>query len=82
MELPWFNNYARKKKDSLVNYETDQLIIVKGKDFSYTFCKKSGALSSIVLKGKELLKSPLKFNLWRAPLANEVDGWNARNAQQ
>ena len=83
LELPWFKQLCeeKKKKDSLVNYETDQLIIVKGKDFSYTFCKKSGALSSIILKGKDLLKSPLKFNLWRAPLANEVDGWNARNAR-
>lgn len=82
LELPWYkqpqpeNNFG----GTLTFNETEQSVIVVGKDFSYTFCKESGALISIVLKGKELLKSPLKLNVWRAPLANEVDGWNARNA--
>jgi len=32
-------------------------------------------------KGKELLRSPLTLNLWRAPLANELDEWNSRTAR-
>lgn len=36
------------------------------------------------MAGKEMLASPLKLNVWRAPLANELDGWNGgtvRDAQ-
>lgn len=51
--------------------------IVSGDGFSYAFDAATGALCSMVVDGKELLGSPLKFNMWRAPLANELDGWNA-----
>jgi len=48
---------------------------VEGSDFTYTFNRKTGDLLSFVLQGKELLKSGAALNLWRAPLANEQDGW-------
>ena len=34
-----------------------------------------------VYKRQELLESPLRLNLWRAPLANELDNWNASSAR-
>ena len=52
---------------------------ITGSDFTYHF-NKDGQLCSIVKGGKELLKSPLKLNVWRAPLANEQDQWNSWRA--
>ncbi|MBO7419067.1 MAG: DUF4981 domain-containing protein [Bacteroidaceae bacterium] len=54
-------------------------ITVTGKDFSYRF-NAEGQLCSIIKNGKELLKSPLKLNVWRAPIANEQDQWNSWRA--
>ncbi|KAA5821860.1 DUF4981 domain-containing protein [Algibacter amylolyticus] len=50
-------------------------IVFKGADFTYTFSKENGLLSSLIFKGKEYLKQGPKFNIWRAPLANELDAW-------
>ena len=44
--------------------------------FTVTFDKASGAITSYVIKGQELLKGDLKDNFWRAPTLNdEVDSW-------
>ena len=51
-------------------------IVVTGTGFRYAFDAKSGELVSMEVDGKEMIASPLKVNLWRAPIANEVDGWN------
>ena len=50
-------------------------IVFRGTDFTYTFNKENGLLSSLIYKEKEFLKQGPKFNIWRAPLANEVDAW-------
>ncbi len=50
-------------------------ILFKGMGFVYTFDKEKGLLSSLVYKGKEYLRQGPKFNIWRAPLANELDAW-------
>ncbi|GHT52277.1 beta-galactosidase [Bacteroidia bacterium] len=84
LELPWFGQ-AKNQADTQANTnlpaptysETAEQVIVSGTHFSYTFDKKKGQLVSIVSKGKELLRSPLELNLWRAPLANELDEWNS-----
>ena len=52
------------------------LIVASGPGFKYGFDAVSGELVSMVYDGKELLTAPLKLNVWRAPLANELDGWN------
>ena len=49
---------------------------VYNEDFSITFDKTTGAITSYVVKGQELLKGELKDNFWRAPTLNdEVDSW-------
>ncbi|MDR1381661.1 MAG: DUF4981 domain-containing protein [Tannerella sp.] len=83
LELPWRRPSpspagADGSKASL--QETEDAIRVSGDGFVYTFDRRTGQLHSILLHGKELLKSPLKLNVWRAPLANEQDDWNAENA--
>lgn len=51
-------------------------VAVSGKGFTYTFSNSTGALTSMLIDDQEMLVSPLQFNLWRAPLANEIDRWN------
>ena len=77
-------NYAealqRAQAVGQVDFQQDeQGIIVSGQGFTYSF-NKGGQLYSIVKDGKELMKSPLKLNVWRAPLANEQDQWNSFRA--
>ncbi len=55
-------------------------ITAAGDGFEYSFDTRSGALVSIKVGGKEMMTEPLHLNLWRAPVANEIDGWNGRNA--
>lgn len=57
--------------------QSEGKLIASGAGFTYAFDARSGALSSMLVDGKEMLSSPLKVNLWRAPVANEIDGWNA-----
>ena len=54
--------------------------VVSGEGFSYRFSAVSGELISAVVNGKEMLSTPLKLNVWRAPIANEVDGWGGSSA--
>ncbi|WP_439185364.1 glycoside hydrolase family 2 TIM barrel-domain containing protein [Carboxylicivirga taeanensis] len=51
--------------------ENENQFIVEGKDLGISFSKVSGALSSYVLNGYELIKSPLVPDFWRAPTDND-----------
>jgi len=44
---------------------------VTGKDFTATFDKRAGTLSSLKFKGTELVQSPLRPDFWRAPTDND-----------
>ena len=63
--------------ENVKTQEDEQQIIISGKDFSYAISKETGNLQQIEVAGRQVLKSPLSFNLWRAPLANEFDSWDA-----
>ncbi len=52
-------------------------IRISGRDFRYEFDKTTGSLLSMEVGGKELVSSGPGFNVWRAPLANDLDAWNA-----
>ncbi len=62
---------------SLTTQEDDHQIEISGKDFCYVISKTTGNLEQIEVAGKPVLKSPIEFNLWRAPIANEFDSWDA-----
>jgi beta-galactosidase len=47
---------------------------ISGKKFAVAFSRSKGAMDSLVIKGKEMLKSPLVPNFWRAPTDND-GGW-------
>ncbi len=57
--------------------ESDTHITISGNGFRYVISKQTGCLEQIEVAGKPMLKSPIEFNLWRAPLANEFDSWDA-----
>ena len=67
----------RRETGDVAVTKTDGKVILSGKDFSYAFDTETGELVSIVSDGRKILTDPMTLNVWRAPLANEVDGWNA-----
>lgn len=62
---------------SLTALEDDQQIKISGDGFGYVISKLTGNLEQIEVAGKQVLKAPVSFNLWRAPIANEFDSWDA-----
>jgi len=52
-------------------FESDDYIVAKGDVFEYKISKKYGTLDSILSHGRELLGSPLKLSVFRAPTDNE-----------
>jgi beta-galactosidase len=56
--------------------ETQDVVLVKGDGFQYAFSKATGQLNHMSAKGMDLLESGPLFNVWRAPLANDIDPWN------
>ena len=57
--------------------EDDKQITISGAGFAYNINKETGNLEQIEVDGKPVLKEPISFNLWRAPIANEFDAWDA-----
>ncbi|RJS87969.1 DUF4981 domain-containing protein [Candidatus Bathyarchaeota archaeon] len=52
--------------------ESDKDVSIMGKDFSLTFDKRSGCISSLIFKGLRIIKSGPQLNLWRAPTDNDA----------
>jgi beta-galactosidase len=83
LDLPWYKTTEKiveKTSSQAKLNQTETEISVSGANFVYTF-NKQGSLVSIRIHGKELLKSPVTLNVWRAPLANEQDQWGSGNAR-
>jgi beta-galactosidase len=76
--LPFYEEPAKNEDapGTLTVNESDQLLTLGGDGFTYTFDKSSGTFSSMVIQGKEIVNKGLRFNVWRAPLANDLDSWN------
>lgn len=80
LDLPWSKTDIVKPQSVeglLKTTDTDTTVVVSGNDFAYTFSKASGQMVSMVIKGKEMLMDAPRMNVWRAPLANELDDWTA-----
>ena len=60
--------------------QNQEAFVVSGEGFAYRFNSATGELESAIVDGKEMLSEPLKLNVWRAPIANEVDGWGGSSA--
>lgn len=73
--LPVYKEVAEADNSKLPKLDLlfdDQAIEVVGKDFKVTFDRKQGVITSFNYHGKELVKSGLVPNFWRAPTDNDV----------
>ncbi len=60
------------EKGEVAVEETAKDITVKGGYFAYRFSKRTGAVESIVKNGEVLLTEPAQWNIWRAPIDNDM----------
>ena len=77
-ELPWYRPEQPDPKlpgPPLNVNRTDGAVTISGQDFSYAFDAGTGLLASMKYKGVDMLLKGPGFNVWRAPLANELDAW-------
>ncbi len=76
-ELPFFQTPPCGSEDfpPVTVTEDEHHITIKGENFNYSIGKESGILESIIFDGRELLVQGPRFNVWRAPLANDLDTW-------
>lgn len=77
VELPVENT----KYPAIEVVEDDHSLEVTGEGFKYIFDKETGVLSSISIQDKEMISKGPRLNVWRAPLANDLDSWNFRRTE-
>lgn len=56
-------------------------VSVSGVGFEYLFGRREGTLISMKVDGSELIACGPRLNVWRAPLANDLDSWNYRRTE-
>lgn len=52
--------------------ETERFIALSGGDFMYCFNKETGCFDQMTFGGQSLLERPMEYNLYRAPLDNDM----------
>ncbi|MCP2164962.1 glycoside hydrolase family 2 TIM barrel-domain containing protein [Goodfellowiella coeruleoviolacea] len=55
--------------------ETADAVTLSGREFRYVFDKRTGALSSMRVRGVDLLRGGPQLDAWRAPISNETYTW-------
>jgi len=78
LKLDWNKPVSEKKRsadDTLKVQDADRELVISGPDFSYSFNKSTGNLSSMIYKGVNILQQGPLLSVWRAPLVNETDSW-------
>ncbi|WP_319501623.1 glycoside hydrolase family 2 TIM barrel-domain containing protein [uncultured Draconibacterium sp.] len=79
-KLP-FNTEATSKEinsDNITFNETDDQILVSGKNFKVSIGKKSGLIESYETGNKQVITSALKPYFWRPLTDNDESGWRAQ----
>jgi beta-galactosidase len=61
--------------------ENEKELTISGSKFKYIIDKKTGNFSSLQYYGTEYLEGGPVFNVWRAPLANDIDPWGSHQFQ-
>lgn len=57
---------------SLKVAENDRTLTIEGFDFRYTFNLDRGTFEQITRSGIAMLEQPMSFNIWRAPIDNDM----------
>lgn len=73
-KMPGYSPSSSDEGTSLHTKRTNESYIITGKDFSVSFDRRTGLLSSYRQKGTEWMKTPMRFNFWRA-LTDNDRGW-------
>jgi beta-galactosidase len=66
---------------NLIVEKSEKMVTINGTNFSYKFSRKSGTLVSLKYSNQEIIKTGPKMNVWRAPLANDLDRWTFGRAR-
>ena len=74
-DAPDRKSQAVKGKIQLVEHE--EQLSISGKDFTYTISKADGQFVRFEYQKSPLLEGGPLFNIWRAPLANDIDLWGS-----
>ena len=77
-ELPWYLPAQQAPGSPVAGLrveKTESVITIKGDNFTYAFDTGTGILRSLNYNGVEAIEKGPGFNVWRAPLANELDAW-------
>ncbi|MEZ5070833.1 MAG: glycoside hydrolase family 2 TIM barrel-domain containing protein [Bacteroidales bacterium] len=51
-------------------------LVIKGDGFLYRFDRRTGLLEDLVAGDRDLVQAAPRFDVWRAPLANDLDSWS------
>jgi beta-galactosidase len=62
-------------RGTVTTAENETSVVATAGAARYTVDKRSGTLSSIVVRGKELLAGGPELDAWRAPISNETFAW-------
>ena len=73
--LSEFRQRPSENNPELLVEDQEDLLIIKGSDFIYQLNKNTGLIQSMEVGGNIICDHGPKFNVWRAPLANELDAW-------
>jgi beta-galactosidase len=68
-----------KTSSSIAVQDEEDLVIITGGSFTYTFNKLTGLFDELIRNGMKLTERPMDFNIWRAPTDNDR---NIRNEWQ
>jgi beta-galactosidase len=77
VKTPVYAKEEKVEKGRISATENEYEIVISGSNFKYVMSKKTGSFSSLQFNGTEYLEDGPVFNVWRAPLANDIDPWGA-----
>ncbi len=79
VKTPLFPEEKEEIKGKVSAVENEMEIVVTGEKFKYSISKTTGEFVSLQYNGTEYIEGGPVFNVWRAPLANDVDPWGSEN---
>ena len=66
----WLSEAAENAEISV--QETEDSILLSGRDFAYAVSRKTGLFTSLCFAGQEYLQHPMELNIWRASMDNDM----------
>ena len=77
INAPVYENQESETNTKISATENKDAVTISGGKFKYVISKKTGIFISMQHDGVEYLELGPVFNVWRAPLANDIDPWGS-----